>query len=160
LSIASSYWDPTANNWAFDYDSYYAAYGQTNANNANIDNATYVQQALQQASAYGQEGAGGFSQYPQGSGANGGAAGSTDKKKKVVAGPKDANGNAVAGILRRGQTRETVLRTSVGKLYEDQTLLEWDPGELQRKRSRFFSRRLTRIFFPFSSLLQLTRGSS
>lgn len=38
-------------------------------------------------------------------------------------------GNPIAGGLKKGETRETVLRKSVGKLYEDQTLLEWDPGE-------------------------------
>lgn len=51
------------------------------------------------------------------------------KAKKLPPGPKDADGNAIAGALKKGQTRETVLRKSVGKLYEDQTLLEWDPSK-------------------------------
>ncbi|UZJ54697.1 hypothetical protein CBS101457_004017 [Exobasidium rhododendri] len=94
------YWDAAVNNWAFDYDAYYAAYGRTSASSVEVDNATYVAQALQQASAYGQ----------------------ADGR------PKDAMGNAVAGTLKKGETRETVLRKNVGKIYEDQTLLEWDPS--------------------------------
>lgn len=119
-----SYWDATANNWAFDYDAYYAAYGQSST--ANYDNATYQAQAYEQASAYGQAPMSGFNQFGPASGANG-LGGPTDKKKKLPPGPKDADGNAIAGTLKKGQTRETVLRKSVGKLYEDQTLLEWDP---------------------------------
>jgi hypothetical protein len=128
--LVNSYWDTAANNWAFDYSAYYAAHGRPSTSNApEVDNATYVAQALQQASAYGQtEGTNGYYQYGPGSTAAA-AGGASDRKPRSAPGPKDAKGNAVAGSLKKGETRETVLRKSVGKLYEDQTLLEWDPCE-------------------------------
>lgn len=42
-------------------------------------------------------------------------------------GPKDEHGNPLAGKLKKGETRETVLRKAAGKVWEDPTLLEWDP---------------------------------
>lgn len=117
-----SYWDGTTNNWAFDYDAYYAAHPQTNTM-STLDNATYQQQAFEQASAYGTSSASGFNTFGPAAGGSSG-----EKKKKIPVGPKDANGELIAGNLKKGQTRETVLRKSVGKLYEDQTLLEWDPS--------------------------------
>ena len=119
-----SYWDATANNWAFDYDAYNAAYGRpAAADPSTYDNATYQAQAYEQSQAYGQSSSG-FNQFGPAA-----ASGSTEAKKKVLPGPKDAMGNPIAGGLKKGETRETVLRKSVGKLYEDQTLLEWDPGK-------------------------------
>jgi len=47
-------------------------------------------------------------------------------------GPKDAEGQQIQGRLKRGEKRETVLRKAAGKLWEDQTLLEWDPSECER----------------------------
>ena len=34
----------------------------------------------------------------------------------------------VAGHLKKGETRETVIRRAGGKLWEDRSLLEWDPA--------------------------------
>jgi hypothetical protein len=119
----NSYWDATTNNWAFDYDAYYAAHPQVQPSLSTLDNATYQQQAFEQASAYGQSSASGFNTFGPSANGDGG------KQKKIPVGPKDANGELIAGKLKKGQTRETVLRKSVGKLYEDQTLLEWDPSE-------------------------------
>lgn len=44
-----------------------------------------------------------------------------------MAGPKDENGNPLAGSLQRGEQRMTVLREGPNGVYEDQTLLEWNP---------------------------------
>ncbi|MCO5602883.1 hypothetical protein L7F22_057022 [Adiantum nelumboides] len=132
---APSYWNANTSNWDFDYDSYYATYGYPQAGGsgagagASSYDAAYAAQASEQASAYGGGGAGSSSTGAYNgasSSANNGEAGA-EGRKKYVAGPKDANGNALAGNLKKGETRTTVLRKSVGKLYEDQTLLEWDP---------------------------------
>lgn len=65
-----------------------------------------------------------------GTAADGGGDATKEKKRKFVPGPKDAEGNAIAGKLKRGETRNTVLRKGVGStIFEDPTLLEWDPSE-------------------------------
>lgn len=135
-----SYWNANSNNWDFDYDSYYATYGYPQP---GAYDAAYAAQASEQASAYGGGGpSAGPSSGPSSSTMNGGTysgastsnaksggAGGADEKTKYVPGPKDADGNPLAGHLKKGETRTTVLRKSVGKLYEDPTLLEWDPSE-------------------------------
>ncbi|PWN98341.1 RNA-binding domain-containing protein [Tilletiopsis washingtonensis] len=115
------YWDPHSNGWAFDYDAYYAAHPPVAQPTYDPD---FAAQASAQASAYGSApGAPG--------GGTGGApisaATAAANKAKKQLGPKDAEGNALAGNLKRGEKRTTVLRKAVGKLYEDQTLLEWNP---------------------------------
>lgn len=58
-----------------------------------------------------------------------GPSGQAERRKRVAAGPKDAEGNPIAGHLKKGDLRTTVLRKAPGDhLYEDQTLLEWDPS--------------------------------
>ncbi len=115
-----SYWDASSNSWQFDYDSYYRAYPQAAA--AAGAGAYNVGDLSQQASAYS---------YGGEAGADGSAAGGTGaaKQKKFVPGPKDEEGNAIAGKLKKGETRTTVLRKAAGKVWEDLSLLEWDPSE-------------------------------
>ncbi|PWN33492.1 uncharacterized protein FA14DRAFT_147372 [Meira miltonrushii] len=100
------YWDTATNNWAFDYDGYYRTYGYPQAGSSASAgpstgyDSTYAAQAFQQASAYG---------------GNNTASGNAD-------------GNPIAGHLKKGETRTTVIRKGPGNhLYEDLTLLEWDP---------------------------------
>lgn len=121
------YWDVTANNWAFDYDSYYATYGHPQAGGYD---PSYAAEASTQASAYG--GAPMTGAFP---GATDVYGAPQEKKKRAGPGPKDEEGNPIAGKLKPGQTRETVLRKRVGKVYEDQTLLEWDPCKCDELRS-------------------------
>lgn len=122
------YWDPSANNWAFDYTSYYATYGYpadyyadpaASTSDASISNPYYYSQSTQSSSS---------------------ASTSTQPFVDPFAPPSstsitpkeedryDAQGRLIPGKLRRGETRPTVLRRAAGKLYEDQTLLEWDPS--------------------------------
>ncbi|CAO1631100.1 unnamed protein product [Jaminaea pallidilutea] len=121
------YWDATANNWAFDYNGYYATYG-------------YPQQQQQQSYAAGQaypSASSGPSRSAQQSIYNPGTASSSSatagpsntetKPKKPKAGPKDAEGNPLAGNLKRGEHRTTVVRSGPDGIYEDASLLEWDP---------------------------------
>ncbi|KDN38521.1 RNA-binding domain-containing protein [Tilletiaria anomala UBC 951] len=121
-------WDATTNQWTFDYDGYYRAYGSYPA--AADGSGGYSAADLStQASAYNYDAAG----YASTSGtasATPGVAAATDadgKPKKFVPGPKDADGNPLAGKLQKGETRTTVLRKAAGKIWEDPTLLEWDP---------------------------------
>lgn len=117
------YWDPNTNDWAFDYTSYYASYGypteytqpatqpaptQYDANHHPIDASTT---------------------YPSSSSAGVSAGPSSHPAAALPAeSPKyDANGYLIPGKLQRGETRQTVLRRAAGKLWEDQTLLDWDP---------------------------------
>jgi len=44
----------------------------------------------------------------------------------------DKRGGA-GGKLAKGGKRTTVLRKGAGTVYEDQTLLEWNPGEIHAK---------------------------
>lgn len=127
---SDSYWDATKNDWAFDYDRYYATYGypdtsQSGGASSSTYDATFAQQAMQQASAYG-----GASATAQGGGAlgNGYTAGQLEVKRRGY-GPVDAEGNPIAGKLKKGENRTTVLRKAPGNhVYEDVTLLEWDPS--------------------------------
>jgi len=50
---------------------------------------------------------------------------------KKGAGAKDEEGNPIAGHLKRGETRTTVIRKAAGKVWEDPSLLEWDPNHKQ-----------------------------
>ena len=100
------YWDHTTGKWEFDYNGYQQTYGSAYANAGASSSSAgpsmrpedYVRQA-QQASVY---------DYRPG------RAGRNTEHK-------------VAGHLKKGETRETVLRRAAGKLWEDQTLLDWDP---------------------------------
>ncbi|PWN39451.1 RNA-binding domain-containing protein [Ceraceosorus guamensis] len=135
------YWDQNSNNWAFNYDAFYAAYpqglpGSSSAHQgAPYDASAYATQSSAYGSAPGSAfsgvGASSSAQWsaPQGHGADAAldpSSGKAKKEKRQI-GPKDKDGNQLAGQLKRGETRQTVLRKAVGKLYEDQTLLEWDP---------------------------------
>lgn len=111
-----SYWDPTANNWAFDYNAYYASYGYP-SDASGAGGSSYPGVSSYGSSELWPNQPPDYSQIKQ-------------KRAKHIPGPKDAQGNAIAGKLRRGETRQTVLRKGVGNsVYEDQTLMEWDPGE-------------------------------
>lgn len=127
------YWDAQVNNWAFDYAGFAAAYpnGVEGGSAQPAYDPAYAAQAQAQSSAYG-------SVVPSSAGAGttatgaplsaaAAAAAASEKKKKHIPGAKDKDGNPLAGSLQRGEKRTTVLRKAVGKLYEDQTLLEWDP---------------------------------
>lgn len=136
------YWDTASNNWAFDYDGYYRTYGYPQAGNSSSQagpstgyDGTFAAQAYQQASAYGGNPgtAGSFAPYGNSNAShlndsNFNGDGQSEKRKKVLPGPKDADGNPIAGHLKKGETRTTVIRKGPGNhLYEDLTLLEWDP---------------------------------
>ncbi|KAK0551625.1 hypothetical protein OC846_003221 [Tilletia horrida] len=54
-----------------------------------------------------------------------------DRRPKKGAGAKDEAGNPIAGNLKRGETRMTVIRKAAGKVWEDPSLLEWDPSHKQ-----------------------------
>lgn len=106
------YWDASAAQWAFDYDGFYRAQSaqagpstQTTTTTADL-----VQQA-QQAAAYDPK-----PERKQSASASTSASGSAS-----AAAPR------IAGHLEKGQTRETVIRRAAGKMWEDQTLLDWDP---------------------------------
>jgi RNA recognition motif. (a.k.a. RRM, RBD, or RNP domain) len=128
------YWDSGTNNWAFDYDGYYRMYGYPQAGSSAAAgpstteyDSTYAAQAYQQASAYGGN-TGSGSLYPSTNETGFNADGQSEKRKKLPPGPKDAEGNPIAGNLKKGETRTTVIRKGPGNhLYEDLTLLEWDP---------------------------------
>lgn len=109
------YWDPSANDWAFDYASYYASYGYP---------TEYAQPAAPAAVEYDSN------HHPIGVSTAYDAANATPGPSTTpVEQPKyDANGYLIPGKLKRGETRQTVLRRAAGKMWEDQTLLEWDPA--------------------------------
>lgn len=135
----ASYWDVQANNWAFDYNSYYATYGYPAAGSApsapgassSAGYPSMYPQAQPSAGYYTPSGGAGA---PGPSAAAAGAPGTADdggkprKDKKPAAGPKDAEGNPLAGSLQRGQKRTTVIKSGPDGVYEDPTLLEWDPA--------------------------------
>lgn len=115
------YWDPAQNNYAFDYDSYYttygypdqAAYGAAGPSTSGTSyDPNFAADANAQASAY--------MPTPEGAAAANGTAANAEKKK---------------GRLQKGETRQTVLRKAAGILWEDETLLEWDPCECHRLKS-------------------------
>ncbi|EST06151.1 RNA recognition motif domain protein [Kalmanozyma brasiliensis GHG001] len=108
------YWDASANNWAFDYTSYYSTYGYPSDYTDPSLNPYYASTSSAQPSAPVVDP---FAPTSISSA----AAPSTDKPRV------DASGRPIPGTLARGETRPTVLRRAAGKLYEDQTLLEWDP---------------------------------
>ncbi|CAD6897763.1 unnamed protein product [Tilletia controversa] len=54
-----------------------------------------------------------------------------DRRPKKGAGAKDAEGNPIAGNLKRGETRMTIIRKAAGKVWEDPSLLDWDPSHKQ-----------------------------
>ncbi|CDW98927.1 hypothetical protein [Sporisorium scitamineum] len=131
------YWDATASNWAFDYTSYYAAYGYpadyysasgstttpSSSSTAYPDpsaaaNPYYLdyqnQTPQQSASAPYDPVVDPFAPTP-----------STTTKQDTR---YDEQGRIIPGKLRKGETRPTVLRRAAGKIWEDQTLLEWDPS--------------------------------
>ncbi|SJX61350.1 related to RNA-binding protein [Sporisorium reilianum f. sp. reilianum] len=129
------YWDATANNWAFDYTSYYATYGYpaeyyAASGSASASSSTAASTAAA-ANPY-------YLAYPTASAPAAPAAAphtevvdpfaptaSTTAKEESR---YDEHGRLIPGTLRKGETRATVLRRAAGKLWEDQTLLEWDPA--------------------------------
>lgn len=132
------YWDATANNWAFDYNSYYATYGYP---------ADYYASSGGEGASYSSAAAGSYvtaadasnpyyySQQPTSTSTYDASAPivdpfasapSTSTTKEETR--YDENGRIIPGKLRKGETRPTVLRRAAGKIWEDQTLLEWDPS--------------------------------
>jgi hypothetical protein len=61
----------------------------------------------------------------------------------------DKRGGA-GGKLAKGGKRVTVLRKGAGKVWEDQTLLEWDPGLFSRILTQF-ENHLTSLLFQHGS---------
>lgn len=108
-------WDASRGQWAFDYDGFYQTYGTypTAAGGASSSSQDRVYADLSAAAVSGQSSTA--------------SQGGRVPKKKWVPGPKDEDGKSIAGHLKKGQTRKTVLRKAAGKVWEDQTLLEWDP---------------------------------
>ena len=132
------YWDTTANNWAFDYNSYYATYGYSadyyTASNgdgasssaaavgayptsADASNPYYYSQPSSSAPTYD------FSAPIIDPFASTPTTSTTKEETRY-----DEHGRIIPGKLRKGETRPTVLRRAAGKIWEDQTLLEWDPS--------------------------------
>ncbi len=134
------YWDASANNWAFDYNSYYATYGypaeyytqdgaSTSAAGAYAgyptaaDNPYYYAQQQQSSSSSAAPAAAQsdtfvdpFTSKP-----------TTSSQAAKDEDRYDEQGRLIPGKLRKGETRPTVLRRAAGKIWEDQTLLDWDP---------------------------------
>lgn len=136
-----SYWDAQANNWAFDYNSYYATYGYPQQRQGGPSSSAYGSYAGPSTSQYGAPAYNdpGLAYATAGSAAaaaaqgshsshTAGAEGTDSKPKKALPGAKDAEGKPLAGSLQRGEHRTTVLREGVNGVYEDPTLLEWDPS--------------------------------
>lgn len=130
------YWDASANNWAFDYNSYYATYGYpadyyaASGGEATSSAAGYVdpsaaanpyyfdnQNAAQPLQSSNEAFVDPFAP----------ASSSTSSAAKENI-RYDEQGRIIPGKLRKGETRPTVLRRAAGKIWEDQTLLEWDPS--------------------------------
>lgn len=126
-------WDASASQWSFDYDGFYQMYG-------------YYPQAEDSShgggESYGYAGNStgeGSSSYALAAAATAGESSTASQggkapRKKWIPGPKDAEGNPIAGHLKKGETRKTVLRKAAGKVWEDPTLLEWDPCEYRKKK--------------------------
>lgn len=96
------YWDALKGKWEFDYDGYARANGpiaQTSSFNTHVNTNELAQQE-QQASVYDYD----------------------PHRSARLAEPQHI------GQLKKGEKRTTVLRRAAGKLWEDQTLLEWDPA--------------------------------
>lgn len=98
------YWDNIANKWEFDYEGFYKTHGYPESSTAarqraEPTSAELYQQQLQSSV---------YDYVPTRTGR------STQVK--------------VAGNLKKGETRETVIRRAAGKLWEDRSLLEWDPS--------------------------------
>ncbi|KAK0537869.1 hypothetical protein OC842_001469 [Tilletia horrida] len=173
------YWDASTNQWAFDYNSYYAQYGSyppgTDMSGYASSSAAggYSGYAQRSGGGYGGGGGGGYGgggaavgmaqagTSSSGGYGYGGAGGSgpamgaynqpsqagagpglgmtamdpggigPERKPKKGAGAKDEAGNPIAGKLKRGETRTTVIRKAAGKVWEDPSLLEWDPNHKQ-----------------------------
>ena len=121
-------WDDTSQSYAFDHDGFYATYGYYpsggDSNSAAAYGGGYAQVAGYDEPSSSASLAAGSTAGHSGTSSQGGK-----DKKKWVPGPKDEQGNAIAGKLKRGETRTTVLRKAVGKVWEDRTLLEWDPSK-------------------------------
>ncbi|SPO22423.1 related to RNA-binding protein [Ustilago trichophora] len=130
------YWDASANNWAFDYNSYYATYGYpadyyaASGGEATSSAAGYADPSAAANPYYfaNQNAA----QPPQSSNEAfvdpfAPASSSTSSAAKENT-RYDEQGRIIPGKLRKGETRPTVLRRAAGKIWEDQTLLEWDPS--------------------------------
>lgn len=139
------YWDPTANNWAFDYNSYYATYGYPADYNA-MSSSTAAGDASTSAAGYADASANPYyfdyqntAQRPASSSTAYDAivdpfsnTASTSTASPAAATKEetryDEHGRIIPGKLRKGETRPTVLRRAAGKMWEDQTLLDWDPS--------------------------------
>ncbi|PWN19113.1 RNA-binding domain-containing protein [Microstroma glucosiphilum] len=125
------YWDPAANNWAFDYNGYYATYGypqQGGAGAAAAPASAAPYPASSSASTF-QPISTATSAYTSAAGPPSSSTGPIREKKSTAsAGPKDASGNPLSGTLKRGEKRKTVLKSGPEGAYEDPTLLEWNPA--------------------------------
>jgi hypothetical protein len=117
------YWDANANDWAFDYASYYASYGYPAdyytggcAASADYDANHRPNWAAETAYDANHRPVAAWAEQPAA------AARAPAEEQRF-----DEHGRAIPGKLKRGETRTTVLRRAAGKLWEDQTLLEWDP---------------------------------
>ena len=130
------YWDSSANNWAFDYNSYYATYGYpadyytgSGADGASSSSG-YADPSVaanpyyfdQQNSAQPAQPAYDAATDPFAPAATTSAATAKEDTRY------DEHGRITPGKLRKGETRPTVLRRAASKIWEDQTLLEWDPA--------------------------------
>lgn len=128
------YWDTAANNWAFDYTSYYATYGypadyysSSASSSSAATGSAYVDPATA-ANPYYYSAASSTPQ-PTSSSAVVDPFAPTPTSAPFAEKPRyDAQGHFIPGTLQRGEKRPTVLRRAAGKLYEDQTLLDWDPS--------------------------------
>lgn len=143
------YWDASANNWAFDYNAYYATYGYpADYYTGGADASSSTAPTSDAAYAYPSAGDNPYYYDYQKQAASASASGSqamaaTSQGSEPIHDPfappaststttpsesrYDASGRLIPGKLRKGETRPTVLRRAAGKLWEDQTLLDWDP---------------------------------
>ncbi|PKI83666.1 hypothetical protein MVES1_002463 [Malassezia vespertilionis] len=98
------YWDALKANWEFDYEAYYKTYGYPSAaqgtSSKPVTNSNDLAQQEQQAAIYDYD---------------------PHRSARLMQENK-------VGTLKPGESRKTVLRRAAGKLWEDQTLLQWDPN--------------------------------
>lgn len=134
------YWDATANNWAFDYNSYYATYGYPS--DYYTASSSEPSASSSSAAAYSDPSAAANPYYFDSRSASQQPAASnydpthdpfapttTSSAATTAADNRyDESGRLIPGKLKRGETRPTVIRRAAGKIWEDQTLLEWDPS--------------------------------
>lgn len=120
-TLSHSYWDAAANNWAFDYNGYYATYGYPQQGSAGgASSSAYPASSATVAPTNNIFASAAPATSSSSSAAAGGAAQTAEEKRRkaITGGARDAQGNALAGSLKRGEHRTTVIRKGPNGDYE------------------------------------------